>query len=216
MNSSFDERLEYVAANSNAELPSVFDITKHIQHAGSGEVVTLGDLIKELQYHSFFMVLLALHLVNAIPIPNPAISVFVGISSFLIALQVLFGRKSVWIPAVLSKRGIKRTNIEAALAKLEPKLQWIESKRRVRLRFMINKITMKLSFAIIGILSLLISTLFPMGNFIISIGVSVICLAIMIGDGMLLLTGLLFSTLGILFAVFIVGLSIKFISLIYN
>lgn len=216
MNSSFDDRLDLSSSVTNTELPSVFEITKHIQYAGAGEVVTLGDLINEFQYHSFFMLLLALHIVNAIPIPNPAISVFVGTSSFLVCLQALLGRKSLWIPLILSKRGIKRSYIEAALAKLAPKLQWIESKKRVRLQFIINKITMKLSFAIVGILSLLIATLFPVGNFIISISVSMICLSMLVGDGLLLIIGLLCSTCGILFSVIVVGLVAKSISLAFR
>lgn len=99
---------------------------------------SIGEITSAVGEKGFGLILLVLALPSALPIPAPGYSTPFGIAIGLIALQMLLGRKSVWIPQRLKKVRIKPSVAEKMLRgatkflhKIErwirPRQKWIAS-----------------------------------------------------------------------------------------
>jgi hypothetical protein len=119
--SSLAATLESVLASENERGPSIAEITAAVGEKGFG------------------LLLLVLSLPSALPLPAPGYSTPFGIVIALIALQILLGRKTVWLPKRLKKIRIKpvlaKKMIGVAsgfLRKIEhlikPRQRWIRSR----------------------------------------------------------------------------------------
>lgn len=118
---SLAETLENVLASEHQNGPSIGEITQAVGEKGFG------------------LLLIVLSLPSALPVPAPGYSTPFGIVIALIALQMLLGRQTVWLPARLQEIRIKpalaKKMIGAAsgfLRKIEhlirPRQQWIRAR----------------------------------------------------------------------------------------
>jgi hypothetical protein len=117
---SLANTLEQVLASENVSGPSIGEITTAVGEKGFG------------------LMLLVLALPSALPVPAPGYSTPFGIVIALIALQMLLGRKTVWLPTRL-----KNVRIQPSLARkmigvaskflrkierfIRPRQKWIRS-----------------------------------------------------------------------------------------
>lgn len=100
---------------------------------------SIGGIISTVGEKGFGLLLIVLSLPSALPVPAPGYSTPFGIVMTLLALQMMFGRQSVWLPQKLKNVRIKpslaRTMIGAAtkflhrIEKLiQPRQLWIRSR----------------------------------------------------------------------------------------
>jgi hypothetical protein len=119
--SSLAETLENALASEHENGPSIGEITDAVGEKGFG------------------LLLLVLSLPSALPVPAPGYSTPFGIVIALIALQMLLGRQTVWLPERLQKIRIKPSLAKkmigvacSFLRKIEhlikPRQQWIRSR----------------------------------------------------------------------------------------
>lgn len=102
------------------------DVLRDLE-SGLGSRIALGDLVAGLRDRSFapLMVLFAM--------PNvflylPGSSVIIGLPVMILALQLMVGWSSVWLPRALSDRSVDR----ASLARIVPhSLPWVERIERM-------------------------------------------------------------------------------------
>lgn len=99
----------------------------------------IGEITQAVGEKGFGLILMVLSLPSALPIPAPGYSTPFGLVIALIALQMMFGRQTLWIPqkllSVRIKPSLARTMLGAAtrfLQKLErwirPRQHWIRSR----------------------------------------------------------------------------------------
>lgn len=173
---------------------------------GTGERISLGDLIIALGERSFgpLMILFAL--------PNvfffvPGSSVITGLPLIFIAFQLILGRQAIWLPKVLNERSIQHGAFSRVVTQAVPWIEWVE--RMARPRYW--PFSRLVAERIVGLTSLVMAIFMflpiPFANSLPA--VSVITLALGLGehDGLWLAGGVMFSlaSTALVFAIFAAG-----------
>lgn len=119
----------------NASLAEVLTSTLQLPE---GESQNIGTLSREVGEKGFGLLLMILSLPSALPVPAPGYSTPFGIAIVLVALQMLSGRKALWlpksihrvqIPAHLGNRMATVANkfLQASERWIKPRQMWIAS-----------------------------------------------------------------------------------------
>lgn len=115
------------------------DIKNLLAREHSAEGVTLGEVFERIGDRGFGLLLLVLSLPSALPVPAPGYSTPFGILLFILGLQMLFGRRTPWLPDRAAGMRLKGKFIEAMLSFLKkffgkveflvkPRLRWVGSR----------------------------------------------------------------------------------------
>ncbi|MDQ7772739.1 MAG: exopolysaccharide biosynthesis protein [Elusimicrobiales bacterium] len=108
-----------------------------LEHSADG--VTLGEVFGRIGDRGFGLLLLILSLPSALPLPAPGYSTPFGILLFILALQMIYGRRTPWLPARAAGLRLKGKFVGAMLSFLEkffgkveflikPRLRWVGSR----------------------------------------------------------------------------------------
>ena len=99
---------------------SVGDILDRLEDvAGEADTVSLGDVVEALGNRSQAPFLLVLPLIDISPIGGiPGLPTVLAEIIILVAAQILFGRKHLWLPGFLAKRSLASGKLCKATAKL--------------------------------------------------------------------------------------------------
>ena len=81
--------------------------------AGTGERITVADILAVLRDRAFALLVVLLGLPNCLPMPPP-IPLVCGLLLILVAAQILFGRPAPWLPKALLQRSIAPSRCCAA------------------------------------------------------------------------------------------------------
>lgn len=184
---------------------SVFSRILEISRVGNSQPLTIRAIFRALDCHTFALLILSLHLINAIPIPNPLLCVVVGILAALVSVQALAGRQFLWLPRRFLAITINPRDLERGMTKIQRMLLLLERNTRRRLTGFAGPKASRLSMVLVFVLSLLIATVLPVGNFLISVGIVILCIGLLAGDGAYALAGVGVSLVGVVWAAMITG-----------
>jgi len=143
----------------------------------------LGRMGQRAQAIAIFVLAAATLVAGAIP----GFSTIAAVPIIFIALQMLVARKSVWLPKKISEKQISAALISSSLKKVLPALTSIERLLRPRLSFLTSGISQRLIAALILVLSVVLAMPIPGGNLLPSMAITLLGLAILERDGVLLL-----------------------------
>ena len=133
------------------------------------------------------LTILLLALPAMIPLPGP-IAVFLGSCLAIVATQVMFGVRRVWLPLWLRKRHVRPSIVAAMADRTVPWLRRAEALLKPR---RMRHLTSFGAQAALGLPMLLLSIALalplPLGNFLPVIALSLIALAILQRDGLAVL-----------------------------
>jgi hypothetical protein len=102
-----------------------------------GTKISIGDVVQALGPRSFAPFILAIGLIALTPIDTiPALPTTFGVIVFLTASQMLAGRKSLWLPRILSNRSVTADRLGKALQWLDAHLRWTDRWLGIRLTFL--------------------------------------------------------------------------------
>lgn len=115
------------------------DLKKLLARKHSSEGLTLGEVFERIGDRGFGLLLLVLSLPSALPVPAPGYSTPFGILLFILGLQMLFGRRTPWLPRRAGAMKLKggfidgmMTFFEKFFSKAEflvrPRLRWVGSR----------------------------------------------------------------------------------------
>jgi hypothetical protein len=92
-----------------------------------------GSFIEAAGDRSFGIILILLSLPSALPLPAAGISTPLGIAIFMVAMQMIFGRESLWLPKKIMKHEVSKKTA----GKMVRGLTWIlkQAEHIVRPRF---------------------------------------------------------------------------------
>lgn len=159
--------------------------------------VTLAEILLLAQERIFGFLLIILSLPSALPVPAPGYSVPFGILIFLLAIQLIVGAKTPWLPKQMMNHPIQLTTLQGFLKAGIPWLKRIEAIARPRLSYICTtlpgRVTIGIAIALMAI-SMMIpipgtNTLPAMGIFVTSFGLSE-------DDGAISLGGLVMCVMG--------------------
>jgi hypothetical protein len=101
--------------------------------------VSLDEIIESVGRRSFGPLLLLAGIITVSPLSGiPGMPTTMGVFTFLIAVQLLFGRKSFWLPAWLLKRSVARDRLDKAMKWVRPPARFIDRFLRPRLPALIH------------------------------------------------------------------------------
>lgn len=157
---------------------------------GDTERVSIGQILDALDARAFGLVTLVFSLPSIIPMP-PGVPTVVGMALLIVAVQMLIGRKELWLPRFLSKRSFDRQQLLNALLKIQPKLRSVEKVTKPRLLYMTRgAATVLIGAVVMAMAIVLILPLPPGGNFPPALACAIIGMGLAERDGVLVILGL--------------------------
>jgi hypothetical protein len=171
------------------------------------EPKTIGSLIDVFEEKSFAVLFVLLLAVPALPLPTGGVTHVFEVIAMLLALELIAGRRKVWLPERWRAREIGPETRERFSKGLLPRIRWIERHSHARLGFLLDH---RLAGVVYGAVTLvLVVTAFVAPPFtgldtIPSIGVLLISLGVLLEDPILGGIGFVVGAAGVLI-VFVLG-----------
>lgn len=173
------------------EPQSVGDVVEGIAElAEEDEKVTIEDVLDKFGNHSFAPVMLVFALVELTPAGGiPGVPTFLAVCISLIAVQMLFGRDHVWVPQWIARRGASSEKLRKASRTLDKVARRVDKVARSRLESFASGIGLRIAAATIIALCLIVPPfeVVPFASTGPMLAIDVICLAIMVRDGLAML-----------------------------
>lgn len=180
--------------DQDCEPESIEDVLDCVEEAGGdAERVSVSDIVERIGDGAFA----PLMLVPALVIISPA-SAILGLSSFcgmiiaLIALQMVLGRKTLWLPRFILDRTVPNASLDKAVGWLGGPARFIDGLTRKRLTRLVEPPFTRLWAALCLLLALVIPVfeLVPMSATIIASAIALFGLAMLARDGLFVVLGL--------------------------
>ncbi len=172
--------------------------------SGLGPRIALGDLVCGLRDRSF-AALMVLFAVPNILFFVPGSSAITGLPLMMLALQLVAGRSTAWLPRVMSERSVDRARF-GRIVRLS--LPWVERiERLARPRFWPSSTASvdRLIGVACFVMALLLFLPIPFANGVPALVIIALGLALSERDGLWLVVGLLASVFAVVFVAAIVG-----------
>lgn len=158
---------------------------------GEDERVTIGQILDALDARAFGLATLLFAIPSCVPMP-PGVPTVVGVALLIVSLQMVAGRKELWLPRFITRNGFSRSALIAGLERFVPFLRIIEQVARPRFLFMTGTAgTILVGILILVMAIVLILPLPPGGNFPPALACAILGLGMVERDGLIILLGAL-------------------------
>jgi hypothetical protein len=168
---------------------------------GSKTVGSLSEVFGEKSFAVLFVLLLA---VPALPLPTGGVTHVFELIAMLLALELIVGRRTVWLPGRWQRREMGAAEQERFSRTLLKWIRWLERRSRPRLGFLL---THRLSGVVFGALVFVLTlTAFLAPPFtgldtVPSLGVVLLSLGVLLDDSLLAFIGGVVGAAGVLLVV---------------
>lgn len=155
------------------------------------EKVTLADILNLSGERTFGFLLVLLSLPSALPIPAPGYSVPFGIVMWLLAVQLIVGRRRPWLPGGWQQKGFKVVEVQKLVKAGLPWLKRIEVLSRPRLTGICTSFLGRVILGVaIALMSMSMMIPIPGTNTLPAIGIFITGFGLLDDDGLISLAGL--------------------------
>jgi hypothetical protein len=142
--------------------------------------------------------------INVLPLP-PGTSAFFALPLMLVSGQMLFGRTNPWFPARLERRGVTKQELRRLIGKME----WVELRVERILKPRLDGLTGPTAQRVIGLVCLLLALLaaipIPLFHVAPAIAIVLFGLALIYGDGAVVIAAAVAALLSLVVDALIVG-----------
>ncbi|HSK39790.1 MAG TPA: exopolysaccharide biosynthesis protein [Arenibaculum sp.] len=166
--------------------------------------ITLADCVDVLGDRAFGGFVLLLSLPNILPLPWGMASVLC-IPILLISAQMILGRRTLWLPAAVLRRGFDRAVVARMLDRAIPRLRWTERWLKPRLLFLTSPVAERAVGALFVFLCFVLVVPVPFLGWFPAFALVAVSLGLVERDGVVLAVGLLLSALTFLAAMLVFG-----------
>jgi hypothetical protein len=172
---------------------------------GEGEK-TAGSLIELFEEKSFAILFVILLGVPALPAPTGGVThVFEAIAA-LLALQLIVGRKEIWLPERWRERQLAGDKQQRFLTALMKMIRWLERISKPRLRFLFNHSLSNLTFGLLvlgGCAGAFLAPPFTGLDTLPALGVVILSMGVLLEDFAVAIAGVLLGVAGVALEVFL-------------
>lgn len=170
--------------------------------------LTYKILIHALGRRSFGIAILLFALPSALPLSAiPGFSIIFSIPLCLFGMQLLFAKKTLWLPKFIAKRNLSHKKLAKVIKVGLPYLKKTERLFKPRWFMFTNQISESICGLLITGLAITLMLPIPFTNFIIAMVIAVLALGIVEEDGLMIFLGWLATLLVLIFIpTFIVAL----------
>ena len=149
--------------------------------------VTVGEFLGRMGHRALAIAILVFSISAVVVGVVPGFSMLMAVPIMFMALQMAMGKNSVYLPKRIREKHISPKHIRGALFQSIPALRWVEKFLRPRATWLTTGMCERIIAGIIVILAGILALPIPMGNFLPSFTISLLALAILERDGVLLL-----------------------------
>ena len=153
---------------------------------------TVGALSEEFEERAFAVTILLLMFPSALPIPTGGITHVLEFFAIIVALQMVAGRTTLWLPKRFAQRELGASMTEKAVPFISRRIRWFEKYSAPRLAGLFDQ---RWFIRIIGLVILvftlgaIIAPPFSGLDTLPALGIVIICLAIVLGDILMFVIG---------------------------
>ena len=161
---------------------------------------TVGALSEEFEERAFAVTILLLMFPSALPIPTGGITHVLEFFAIIVALQMVAGRTTLWLPKRFAQRELGASMTEKAVPFISRRIRWFEKYSAPRLAGLFDQ---RWFIRIIGLVILvftlgaIIAPPFSGLDTLPALGIVIICLAIVLGDILMFVIGAVIGAGGI-------------------
>lgn len=156
------------------------------------ERIAVGDLLNALGDRATGALLFIFAFPNILPVP-PGTSAILGAPLVFLAAQLTFGMRP-WLPGIISKRSMSRTDFHGMMRRVVP---WLERAEKL-LRPRISVLALPPCEYMIGLVCLLLALVLvlpiPLGNMLPALSISLLALGLLERDGYAIASGIIAAT----------------------
>lgn len=153
----------------------------------SRERIAVSDLLAALGDRASAALLFVFAVPNVLPVP-PGTSAILGAPLVFLAAQLAFGRRP-WLPAVIARRSMMRSDFAALVLRIGP---WLKRAERM-LKPRAIRVALPPMEYLVGLVCLLLAVVLvlpvPLGNMLPALAISLFALGILERDGLWILAG---------------------------
>jgi hypothetical protein len=161
---------------------------------------TIGDLVDTFGPRSFAILFIVLMALPALPLPTGAVSHVLEIVTMLLALELIIGRREVWVPKRFQDHELKSVTNPKFGRSLLKRIRWFEKFSRPRMAGLLEKRGTGVVFGVVvlgGALTAFLSPPFSGLDTLPSLGVVILSLGVLLGDIVIAGIGLGLGVLGV-------------------
>jgi hypothetical protein len=148
------------------------------------KTVSVRDVLEAFGDRAFGALMFVFAAPVALPMP-PGVSAILGAPLLFITSQLMFGRRTLWLPKALADRTMSRTDYAGLVDKLTPYLTWLERRLRPRMTFLYNPLLDGLTGFVCLVLAIIVFLPIPFGNMLPALAIAAFGLGIAERDGAL-------------------------------
>ncbi len=173
------------------------DVLEDAVKQHQADLVSVGELMHALHERGFGLLLIIFVLPNCIPVPAPGPSSVTAIPLLFLAVQLVAGKESPWLPSWINKKKIRRSLLAKIVGKAAPRMKKIEKLLRQRMSFASSDTGERIIGILCIIFSLCIALPFPWTNFVPGLGILIMALGLLSRDGVTIIIGSLVGFVGV-------------------
>ncbi len=185
--------------DNNLVLGAVLD---HLEAAGEAETVSIGTMVEAIGARSFATLMLVFALISVSPASIlPGVTTLVALLEFILAAQMILGRRHIWLPGILERREIAGARLRVAVSWLRRPVAFVDYILEPRFSALTEKPCLYVWLMMIMALTLFMPfmELVPGSGTVASGFIALVAAAILTRDGLLLLlAGLCLAGLGLM------------------
>lgn len=153
-------------------------------------LITYHRVMEVLGDRAFGLIVLFFALPSALPFSTiPGVAVIFSAPIILFSCQMIFARKTLWLPNFIAKRTIQQETISKVISATLPYLTKVESFLKPRWPFMNSRFMEIINGVVICCLALLLMLPIPLSNFIFAGLLVIFSLGLIEKDGLFILLG---------------------------
>jgi hypothetical protein len=181
--------------------PASVPVSDELEHWLEGDhPKTLGNLVALFGPRSFAVVFVLLMALPALPLPTGGATHVLEVVTMLVALQLIVGRRCIWLPARWQRLELAGTSRQRLLSVLLRRIRWVERFSHPRAAWVFDH---RSAMSVIGVVVLgltlcaFLAPPFSGLDTLPSLGVVAIALGVLLGDGILVLVGTAIGAVGV-------------------
>ena len=192
-------------------LPLSQRLAQIIESNAAAERLSFTDLAAQLHSRAWGGLLFIFAAINVLPLP-PGTSVFFAIPLMIVSAQMVLGRASPWFPAWINRRGVRKTELERLIAKIQGVETRIERVLKPRLARLTGPTATRLIGLVCLLLALLAAVPIPLFHIAPAAAILLFGLALIYRDGALVIAAAVAAVLSLAVDTLLVGSGVAALS----
>ncbi|WP_035724229.1 exopolysaccharide biosynthesis protein [Fodinicurvata fenggangensis] len=180
---------------ANSQPSSLQEMLERMETAGSGSAqqVSVDELMDAVGYRSFGPLLLLIALIAMSPLGGiPGVPTLFAFCTIAVAGQLLVNQKHLWLPNFILRRSVEQEKLSAFLERLRPMARRVDAIARPRLTHLISGPGLKVAALCCILVALTVPPLevVPFAAVIVWLAIGAFGLSVILQDGAIALVGL--------------------------